>query len=33
MIEIGITLVVGFVLGYALRSYVSHHRRLRTKKR
>jgi len=32
MIESVITLVAGFVLGYAVRSYVSHRRRLRTKK-
>jgi hypothetical protein len=32
MIESAITLVAGFVLGYAVRSYASHRRRLRTKK-
>jgi hypothetical protein len=32
MIEIGIALVVGFGLGFAARSYVSHRRRLHAKK-
>jgi hypothetical protein len=32
MIESGIALVVGFVLGYAARSYLSHRRRLHAKK-
>ena len=31
MIESGIVLVVGFVLGYAARAYVSHRRRLHAK--
>jgi hypothetical protein len=31
MIEIGIILALGFVLGYAARSYVSHRRRLHAK--
>ena len=31
MIESGIVLVVGFVLGYAVRAYVSHRRRLHAK--
>jgi hypothetical protein len=32
VIEIGIALVVGFGLGYAARSYLSHRRRLHAKK-
>jgi hypothetical protein len=32
MIEIGIALVVGFWLGFAARSYLSHRRRLHAKK-
>jgi hypothetical protein len=31
MIESGIVLVVGFVLGYAARAFVSHRRRLHAK--